>query len=112
MSAIKISQNTLKRAITTLKGSCHQGHLNIFPGESAGKQCVANCVMATIYATIFPVAQWNTKDVDHILHAGNRLYMKILKTLEYFQVTDIGNFVTKYGQRYNIEMFKEMLGMV
>ena len=51
------------------------------------------------------------KDLNGILQASNRLYMKILKTHEYLLVTDIGNTVTEYGQRYSIEICKEMFGI-
>ena len=95
-------KNTLKRIFTTVKGTCHQYDLNIFAGESAGKQFLSNFVMATIYATTHHVVQWNTKHVGDILNADKRLYMESFKTDEYLQVTNAGNTVAEYGQRYNI----------
>ena len=77
----------------TVKGTFHQGDLNIFLGESTGKQCIGNCVVATIYAAIVPLVQWNKKGLDGILHAANRLYMNIPKHL---LVTDIQSTVTEY----------------
>ena len=79
--------------------------------ESAGTKCVTNCVMATIYATIVHVVQWNTRDLDGILHTGNRLYMKIPKTYEYLLITDIGNTITEYGHSYKIKICKEVFGI-
>ena len=43
-----------------------KGILRFFPGTSAGKQSVANNIMATMYATIVPVAKWKTRDLDGI----------------------------------------------
>ena len=37
--------------------------------------------------------------------------MKIPKTQEYLLVIDMGNTGTEYGQRYNIEICKEMFGI-
>ena len=67
--------------------------------------------MTTVSVAIVPVIQWNAKDLDGILHAENRLYMKIPKTYDYLLVTDIGNTVMEYGQRYNIGICKEMFGI-
>ena len=66
--------------------------------------------METIYVTEVPVVQWNTKDLDGILDAGNGLYVKIPKAHKYLLVTDTGYNVTKYGQGYNIEIWKGMFG--
>ena len=111
MSTINVTKHS-KKSNSIVKGICHQGDLSVFLGESAGKQCVANCVMATIYATIVSVVQWNTKDVDGILHAGSTLYSKIAKTYVYLLVTAIENTVTEYGQRCNIEICKGMSGIL
>ena len=69
---------------------------------------MANCVMATIYPALAPVVQWNTKDLDGILHAGNRLHMKIPKTHEYLLISYMGNTLTKCGQRYNIATCRDV----
>ena len=55
----------LKRVNTTVKDT----YRNIFLGESAFKQYVANCLMATVYETII---LWYTEDLYGISHAGNR----------------------------------------
>ena len=90
-----------------LNGTCHQGVSNIFCENLLVNS--RNYVMATIYATVFPVVQWKTKDLDGILHTGNRLYMTIHKTHEYLIVIDIGNAVTEYGQGYSIDICKRCL---
>ena len=36
----------------TIRGTFHQGDMWVFPPESVGKQCVANCAMAIIYIYI------------------------------------------------------------
>ena len=77
------------------------------PRESVGKQCLTNCVLATVYAMIVPVGQWNTKYLDGILHAGHRLYLRIPKTHEYFVVTYIGNTVTNMN-KFTTNIYKEM----
>ena len=97
---------SIKKTITTVKGSYHQCDLDICPEESADKQCVANCVMTTIFVTIVQVVQWKTKDIDAILHSCNTLYMKIPETHEYFLLTDVGNTDREYGQKYSIKICK------
>ena len=42
MCSKNITKDIIKSS-TTVKGSFHQGDLNMFPWESAGNQCVANC---------------------------------------------------------------------
>ena len=54
--------------------------------------------------------QSNTRDLKGILHAGNRLYMKIPKTHGYLLVMDKGHIVTEYRQRYSIEICRDMFG--
>ena len=41
----------------------------------------------------------------------HEILYEIPKTHEYLLVTDIGNTVTEYGQRYNTEICNEMFGI-
>ena len=67
-------------------------------------------VMATIDLTIVPVVQCR-KYLNGILHVDSRLFMNIPRTHECLLLTDIGNTVTEYRKRYNMEKCKEMFSI-
>ena len=83
-------------------GSFHQGDLQIFPPMSAGRQCVANCIMAVIYSFVLPVEQWQTEHLDCILITGNNLYQTIKSPDDYLLVSDIPNFIAEFGGYYKV----------
>ena len=60
-----------------IKGSFHQGSLYIFDTQTAGHQCVPNCIVATAYALVVPVSKWTEESLDCILHCGDALYKKV-----------------------------------
>ena len=60
-----------------IKGSFHQGSLYIFDTQTAGHQCVPNCIVAAAYASIVPVSKWTGESLDCILHCGDSFYKKV-----------------------------------
>ena len=71
-----------------IKGSFHQGSLNIFDTQTAGCQCVPNCIVAAAYASIVPVSKWTGESLC-ILCCGDALYKKV-KTIDILPVHEIG----------------------
>ena len=94
----------------TIRGTFHQGDIQVFPPESVGKQCVANCAMAVIYTSVMPVDQLLSEHLNCILETGNKPYLTIHSSHDYLIISDIPDVVTEYGGHYNINRHKEMFG--
>ena len=94
----------------TIRGTFHQGDIRVFPPESVGKQCVANCAMAITYTSVMPVNLWESEHLDSILVTGNKLYLTIDSNHDYLMINDIPDVVTEYGGHYKINKYKEMFG--
>ena len=60
-----------------IKGSLHEGSLYIFDTQTAGHQCIPNCIVAAAYASIVPVSKWTGESLNCILHCGDALYKKL-----------------------------------
>ena len=100
----------INKMYATIRGTFHQGDIWVFPPESVGKQCVANCAMAIIYISVMPVDQLQSEHLDCILVTGNKLYLTIHSSHDYLIISDIPDVVTEYGGYYNINKYKEMFG--
>lgn len=57
----------------SVQGTYHQGDHRF--GETAGSQCVANCLSSLAYHKIKSSKCWKKIDMDKILETGNELYM-------------------------------------
>ena len=82
----------------------------VFPPESVGKQCAANCAMAIIYTSVMPVDQWQSEHLDCTSVTGNKLYLTTHSSHDYLMISDIPHVVTEYGGHYKINKYKEMFG--
>ena len=92
----------------TIRGTFHQGDLQIFPPESVGKQCVQNCVMAIAYSLIFPFHRWQSVHLDCILVTRNNLHAKIASTHDYLLSSDIPECLPEFGADFIINIEKEL----
>ena len=59
--------NKIKKLHTVATVSFHQGDLCIFSPISAGKQYVANSIMAIIHSCVLSVEHWQSEHLDFIL---------------------------------------------
>ena len=69
------------RPITVIRGNFHQGNLELFDAESAGRQCSCNvlvmlCIVENIFDTI------TTSHLDEILQIGDQIYKTRCHELE------------------------------
>ena len=99
----------INKMYATIRDTFHQGDIWVFPPESVGKQCVANCAMAIIYTSVMTVDQWQSEHLDCILVTGNKLYLTIHSSHDYLMISDIPDVVKEYGG-HNINKYKEMFG--
>ena len=79
--------------VKLVQGSFHQGHTKF--GETAGRQCVCNALLAIAWSKIKKVSLWRSADLDYILIQGDFLY-KSLCVQSYIDVDDI-------PERFNID---------
>ena len=42
--------------LDSVMGTFHEGNIHVFPPETVRKQCVPNCVVATTYTMLVPIA--------------------------------------------------------
>ena len=63
--------HTVENQRHTVRGSFHQGIADF--GNTAGRQCVPNCLAAASLNNLKPVNDWETTDMDNILKTGNEL---------------------------------------
>ena len=64
---------------------------------SAGKQCVANSIVAIIYSSVLSVEHWQSEHLDCILVTGNNLYLTIKWTHDYLLVSELPDFRAEFG---------------
>ena len=64
--------HTVENQRHTVRGSFHQGIADF--GNTAGRQCVPNCLAAASLNNLKPVNDWESTDMDKILKTGNELY--------------------------------------
>ena len=86
-------------------GSHHQGDTSTFCAQSAGKQCVANSVIACIKASTKNFNKWAQADMDMILQDGDNLYQAIKKHLtsqDLLEIDDIPVVVQALHQQWNV----------
>ena len=93
-----------------IKGSFHQGSLYIFDTQTAGCQCVPNCITATAYASMIPISQWTGESLDCILHCGDALHKKVKTNNYILQVHEIGKEIYVFGQTFQITIENEYYG--
>ena len=87
---------TILKSVT---GSFNQAS-TIF-GETAGRQCVCNSLIAIARSIIRRVGIWTKENLNHILHQGDALY-KSLGTAEYLTVEDIPDLIEVRDCQYRI----------
>ena len=90
-----------------VSGSFHQGDLNVFSSRTAGKQCVANCVVALAKSVITSVQTWNQDDLDNILLCGDSLYTQIHGVHEYLEYEDIPKVIKVYEKVFTMKQLSE-----
>ena len=93
-----------------IKGSFHQGSLYIFDTQTAGHQCVPNCIAAAAYASIVPVSKWAGESLDCILCCGDALYKNVQTNNDFLQVHEIGKDIYVFGQTFKITIENEYYG--
>ena len=107
-----MAQSRSKLIENVVRGSFHQGDTSWFSENSVGHQCVPNCVIAALYASIYHVSKWTTDNLDRILYCGDKLYNAIPKTNDFLQVQSIGTQITEFGNTYNFQIEDEFFGRV
>ena len=85
-----------------LTGSHHQGDTSTFCAKSAGKQCVANSVIACIKASATNFGKWVQADMDMILQEGDNLYLAIKTSQDLLEIDDIPLRVHALHQQWNV----------
>ena len=99
----------------TVKGSYHQGNIRYFSANSIGRQCMANAVATAIYATMLPVHLWTQATLDHILMAGDILYLQRCDShYRYLQLSDIEQKgpAQMFGDQYILNCDNPMRGLI
>ena len=93
-----------------IKGSFHQGSLYIFDTQTAGHQCVPNCIVAAAYASFVPVSKWTGESLDCIVCCGDALCKNIQTNNAFVQVHEIGKESYVFGQTFQITIENEYYG--
>ena len=84
--------------------------LYIFDIQTAGCQCVPNCIVAVTYTSIVPVSKWTGESLDHIFHCGDAVYKKVHTNNDFLQVHEIGKEIYVFGQTFKITIENEYCG--
>ncbi len=96
-----------------VKGSFHQGDVQVFGSESVGRQCVANAVMGVVYATQVPLHQWTSSVLDMVLQSGDQLYLQTPKKHHHLlMVNEIKSPIQHAGKSYYFEIHRDMFGNI
>ena len=103
---------TMKTILSCVLGSFHQGDPRFFDVDTLGRQCVANCVVARIYATQVPFHRWSQETLDTVLIAGNEEYKRVKKHEPYLLLTDFQGVVQCQGKRYKLTTGTERYGCI
>ncbi|XP_057310266.1 uncharacterized protein LOC130648243 [Hydractinia symbiolongicarpus] len=78
--------------LKSVKASCHQGDIKF--GNSAGSQCLCNCLFAISYSIYRRVALWTSADLDSILKKGDKIYCEqnVVGSLSILNLPTLINF--------------------
>ena len=93
-----------------IKGSFHQGSIYIFDTQTAGHQCVPNCIVAAAYASSVPGSKWTGESLDCNLHCGDALYKKSKTNNDFLQVHELGKEIYVFGQTFQMTIENEYYG--
>ena len=93
-----------------IKGSFHQGSLYTFDTQTAGCQCVPNCIVTASYASIVPVSKWKGESLDCISCCGDAWYKKLKTNNDFLQAHEIGKEIYVIGQTFKITIENEYYG--
>ncbi len=98
---------------TICRGSFNQGNLSIFPGDTAGKQCIANVFSTGVYASCVQNPKlWKQSDLDGILLQGDYLYNQVCKKNSYLLPSDIPECIQVFGEVCTILQGDDLYGIV
>ena len=88
--------------------SISQGDIMFFSPESVGKQCVANSVVALLYASDTPCKHWTPTNLDSILFDGDMTYKDIQSKQAvrhpYLCTSDIPATMELLGKEYQLNI--------
>lgn len=97
----------------TVQGTVHQGS-DIFSNQSRGRQCVGNAKMSSVYRHVSSksLIDWNSGDVDYLLHKGDELYKHTYKFCNstYLQPSELPCYICFEGQRVKCSIVKTYSG--
>ena len=97
--------NSHYQFLKAVNGSFNQGDARF--GETAGRQCVCNSLVASVWSHLRNISFWNPWDLDTILIEGDKLY-KSLGCDGFLSVHDIPNNVNIYGEVASIELLSDI----
>lgn len=86
---------------SVLKADYNQASL-IFPESSRGKQCMCNCFMFLILASIEDVSSCNKELLHKILIAGDFMYNSIQKSDDLLQFSDLPRYIHNENTYFSV----------
>lgn len=109
----EVHQNTRKNSSSTprnsiMAGNFHQGNITVFHSDTAGKQCVANCLVSLTQAKTKAMSSWNQSDLDNILLTGDCIYRELRRTHDFLLLDDIPKEVMVNGKNWEVNVDIEL----
>ena len=101
------NNSTSTSSISIIAGNFHQGDITVFHSDTAGKQCVANCLVSLTQAKTKAMSSWNQSDLDCILLAGDVIYRELRSTHDFLLLDDIPKQITVMGKNWEVNMDME-----
>lgn len=90
----------------SVQGSFHQAHPMF--GNTAGTQCVANCLAALAYNALKCARNWKTNDLNKILVTGDELYTYLQNsssiTNRYLLVEELPQYFECYNKTFDFSV--------
>ena len=93
-----------------IQGSFHQGLVTF--GHNAGKQCVANCLIALAYSRLNEVKSWTRLTLDNILREGHELYTFIHGNHELLLVSDLPSQIEVLNRLVRFEQKESFASLI
>lgn len=92
----------------SVQGSFHQAHPMF--GDTAGTQCVANCLAGLAYNALKSAKIWETYDLNKILVIGDELYTYLQQsssiTNRYLLVEELPQYFECYNKTFDLTVKK------
>lgn len=104
-----------KMKMQVVMASNHQGQA-VFSTSSRGRQCVVMAAAGACFASLKPVLDWTTRDLDLILRNGDSLYQKIASkqpdnVTGFLMIDDIPSTLSVFDKDFLIQHLNSEFGI-